>query len=301
MNNRINHPLRLATGSHQAGSGKGCAMNVISWENGDTTITDMPACTDRFLARVVQRVNDMICTHRAGDMLCPECSIKVLALAHRTVGTGGDTSPGRRRVWVLLACEEAESVLPIFEARFPDDDRPRKAIEAARTGNAAYASNAAYAAAAYDAAYAASDAADAANDAANDAAAAAAADAASNAAYAAYDAAASNVAAYDASYAAYAAAAAAAADAANDAAYAAYAASNTAYAAYASNAANDAAYAAAAANDAAYAASNTASAVRLTRAHNIINRFYTLTGLDEHTTPANVTATAITRMLTTMT
>jgi hypothetical protein len=197
MNNRINHPLRLATGSHQAGSGKGCAMNVISWENGDTTITDMPACTDRFLARVVQEVNDMICTHRDGDMLCPECSIKVLALAHRTVGTGGDTSPGRRRVWVLLACEEAESVLPIFEARFPDDDRPRKAIEAARTGNAAYA--------------------------------------------------------------------------------------------------------AAAANDAAYAASNTASAVRLTRAHNIINRFYTLTGLDEHTTPANVTATAITRMLTTMT
>jgi hypothetical protein len=28
----ITEPLRLATGSHKAGSGKGCAMNVISWE-----------------------------------------------------------------------------------------------------------------------------------------------------------------------------------------------------------------------------------------------------------------------------
>jgi hypothetical protein len=28
---RITHPLRLAKGSHQPGSGKGCAMNVISF------------------------------------------------------------------------------------------------------------------------------------------------------------------------------------------------------------------------------------------------------------------------------
>ena len=28
---RITHPLRLAKGSHQPGSGKGCAMNVISY------------------------------------------------------------------------------------------------------------------------------------------------------------------------------------------------------------------------------------------------------------------------------
>ena len=30
---RITHPLRLAKGSHQPGSGKGCAMNVISYIN----------------------------------------------------------------------------------------------------------------------------------------------------------------------------------------------------------------------------------------------------------------------------
>jgi hypothetical protein len=30
---RITHPLRLAKGSHQQGSGKGCAMNVNSYIN----------------------------------------------------------------------------------------------------------------------------------------------------------------------------------------------------------------------------------------------------------------------------
>ena len=49
----IDQPLRLATGSHKRGSGKGCAMNVISWENGDTQITDFPSCSDPMLARIV--------------------------------------------------------------------------------------------------------------------------------------------------------------------------------------------------------------------------------------------------------
>ena len=32
----------------------------------------------------------------------------------------------------LIAADFAEHVLPLFEAEYPDDDRPRKAIEAAR-------------------------------------------------------------------------------------------------------------------------------------------------------------------------
>jgi len=32
----------------------------------------------------------------------------------------------------LIAADFAERVLPIFEAEYPDDDRPRKAIDAAR-------------------------------------------------------------------------------------------------------------------------------------------------------------------------
>jgi len=85
---------------------------------------------------------------------------------------------------VELAVLFAESALPIFEAKYPGDNRPRKAIAAARAylrgevaADAADAADAAYAAAA-DAAYAAA-AADAAY-------AAAAADAAYAAAYAAH-------------------------------------------------------------------------------------------------------------------
>lgn len=84
---------------------------------------------------------------------------------------------------VLCAADIAESVLHIFESKYPNDNRPRFAIEAARSGNvagddayhaayvafyvascvgashdAAYAAYAAYYAA-YDAAYAAADAA----------------------------------------------------------------------------------------------------------------------------------------------
>jgi hypothetical protein len=37
-----------------------------------------------------------------------------------------------QRTLALWAADCAERVLPIFEAKYPDDDRPRKAIEAAR-------------------------------------------------------------------------------------------------------------------------------------------------------------------------
>lgn len=174
-------PLRLATGSHEAGSGKGCAMNVVSWENGDTNITDLPACSDLMLAKLVQRVNDNYCEHRDGDLLCPSCSIAVLGLAHRTVGTSahGLDAETLHKVWVTIAVEQAESVLHIFEAECPGDDRPRKAIEAIRAWLAggsrphtaanddyvyagidsdAYAASAAYAAAYADASVAAVDA-----------------------------------------------------------------------------------------------------------------------------------------------
>ena len=129
----------------------------------------------------------------------------------------------------LFSCDVAQDVLPIYENYKPNDDRPRKAIEAAR----AYAldpsdvnkKNAA--------------------DAASASAAAAAAYAANAAAYVAAAAAAYVAAAYAAAYVADAAAAAAAA---------AYAAANAAYVADAASAAAAAAYAAAnAAANAAYA------------------------------------------------
>jgi hypothetical protein len=142
----------------------------------------------------------------------------------------------------LVAADFAERVLHIYESKYPNDDRPRKAIEAARSGTAAaraaFVAADAYVAEAADDAYAARAAfvaAYAARAASADAASAASASAAARAA---------NAAAYAARADAYSAASAAA-----DAAYAAADA-------YDAEAADDAAdaYDAARAADAAYAA-----------------------------------------------
>ena len=82
---RITHPLRLAKGSHQPGTGKGCAMNVISYINGDTQITDYPECSARPLAAMVQVVNDELAG--ADGFLSPDNSVIVLGLGWSTVGT----------------------------------------------------------------------------------------------------------------------------------------------------------------------------------------------------------------------
>jgi hypothetical protein len=82
---RITRPLRLARGSHQPGSGKGCAMNVISYVNGDTHITDFPDCSARPLAAFVQVCNDLLAG--SDDYLSPESSLLALDLAWQTVGT----------------------------------------------------------------------------------------------------------------------------------------------------------------------------------------------------------------------
>lgn len=82
---RITHPLRLASGSHQPGSAKGCAMNAISYIKGDAHITDFPATSARPLAAFVQLCNDTL----AGPdgYLSPEDSVLALDLGWLTVGT----------------------------------------------------------------------------------------------------------------------------------------------------------------------------------------------------------------------
>ena len=82
---RITHPLRLAQGSHRPGSGKGCAMNAISYINGDTRITDFPTGSARPLAILVQSCNDLLAG--PGGYLSPENSLLALELAWQTVGT----------------------------------------------------------------------------------------------------------------------------------------------------------------------------------------------------------------------
>ena len=110
----------------------------------------------------------------------------------------GETGWPTRQELVLAACACAETVLPLFEKKYPNDDRPRKAIEAAR-GWARGAEVVATVRSAAAAAYAAAAAAYAAYAAAAAAYAAYAAYAAAAAAYAADAAYAASAAAYDAS------------------------------------------------------------------------------------------------------
>jgi hypothetical protein len=248
---RITNPLRLAAGSHEPGSGKGCAMNLISYINGDTKITDYPDCSARPLARMVQALNDRL----AGPdgFLSPENSLIVLDLGWQTVGTAGTP---RNVVWQWLSDLLVDSDHGIVKHATTDGAVAirRVAELCVRESNgervsAAEWKDAQAAADAYANAYAAAAAAAAAN---VYAAAAAAADA-------------------------YAAAAAAAA--AN--VYAAAAAAADAYA-YAYAAADAGAYAAAAAAAAAnvYAAA-AADAARITFTRWAITRWRELAGLTE--------------------
>jgi hypothetical protein len=81
----ITHPLRLAKGSHQPGSGEGCAMNVISYINGDAQITDFPTGSGRPLSILVQSSNDLLAG--PNGYLSPENSLLALELAWQTVET----------------------------------------------------------------------------------------------------------------------------------------------------------------------------------------------------------------------
>jgi len=144
---RLTHPLRLAKGSHEPGSGKGCAMNVISYINGDARITDYPECSARPLAKLVQILNDALADR--GGYLSPENSVLVLDLGWRTVGTAdvprevvlrwlaelltdptygvmqfavAEDIPLIRRVADLLVCEVAAVTVSIAKLTQAQDD-----------------------------------------------------------------------------------------------------------------------------------------------------------------------------------
>ncbi len=180
---KITEPLILWRGSHTAGSGKGCAMNVVSWENGDTTITDYPACSDRMLARIVQGVNDDLAG--TDGRLTPEDALVALRLGHATVGTSshGLSDLDLHRVYVrcavfaarkVLHLDQTGTALPAIMAAEAWADHPTAAAAAVASAaaDAAAASSAAYAAASSAAAAAYAAASSVAADAAADAAAA---------------------------------------------------------------------------------------------------------------------------------
>lgn len=92
-------PLRLSRGSHQPGSGKGCAMNVISYITGEAKISDYPKCADRSVAQLVQYVNDALADDATG-FLSPADAIAVVELGMHTIGTR-NTSVQAKRMGLL--------------------------------------------------------------------------------------------------------------------------------------------------------------------------------------------------------
>ena len=114
-------PLRLAVGSHVPGTGAGCAMNVESWINDDDEITDFPDCANRLLSKAVQYVNDNVCSDRTEEIvdgqpvryLCPDCAVKVLALARRTRGTGLHDWSDSAAVWLHQELNETSQAVTV--------------------------------------------------------------------------------------------------------------------------------------------------------------------------------------------
>ena len=118
---------QLAVGTHQRGTGKACIMNAISYLNGDSKITDLPSCTDPVLATLAQMVNDSLCRHRLGDLLCSDCSHVMWRLGVRLIGTADRAGAAdSRENWLswLRVCHAAIEVRRDFTDRHYIDQYP---------------------------------------------------------------------------------------------------------------------------------------------------------------------------------
>lgn len=107
----------LSAGAHEAGARQVCAMEAAAWLANEKHF-DKPECVHPAIAEFARRCNDAS-TDAERQTLWP--------LILRSMGTASDDHV----LNVRLAIWCATQVLPEFESRFPNDDRPRKAIEAA--------------------------------------------------------------------------------------------------------------------------------------------------------------------------
>ena len=100
-----------------------CYMETVSLIAGEK-ITDRPACACPVITQYGIRLNDDFEN---------EDRQRLLPLVWATAGTRSEKhEQERREILCRAAVDLAELVLPIFEERYPDDNRPRLAIEAAK-------------------------------------------------------------------------------------------------------------------------------------------------------------------------
>ena len=117
MSDTTNPVPWLRSGVGETPQDGGCIMQIIDWIDRNEW-TDQPVCVHPVLRRLAIRANDSL--DDAGRQ-------KLLDLAPRLMNTNSDD----KKLSVQLAVFCARDVLPIFEAKYPSDDRPRLSIEAA--------------------------------------------------------------------------------------------------------------------------------------------------------------------------
>jgi hypothetical protein len=88
----VDHPILLGRGGYNAREGRGCIMNVLSWEEGQRPVTDSPASVDPFLRQLGIWANDTCCSpfHSGrpdSRAICAKCTARLLEVGHRTVGS----------------------------------------------------------------------------------------------------------------------------------------------------------------------------------------------------------------------
>ena len=110
------HPFQLAAGANQGPDDQfGCLMNVVSWMNGDTRITDQPLCTNIDLVQLCVFFNDEVLSRfgvparriDAGPMYppiyanvaTPEQSMRMVNIASLVMDTGIVSGAASRQWW----------------------------------------------------------------------------------------------------------------------------------------------------------------------------------------------------------
>lgn len=120
-------PPRLVIGSHDPGEGYGCALNVLSWEQGQPQAADYPSGVWNPFRAMVATLNDSICDHTEEttpcgcDILCPGCSVAMLDLAHRVRHTDGLLGRSSIKRFREKVCSEFPAGHVVLRSRSDDD------------------------------------------------------------------------------------------------------------------------------------------------------------------------------------
>jgi hypothetical protein len=108
----------LRKGKGKTPADGGCILQVIDWIDRESW-TDKPVCVHPVLARLAIYVN---------DKLDDKGRQRLLDLTPRLMGTANDDHV----TTIRLSAFAARRVLFVFEQLYPNDDRPRKALEATK-------------------------------------------------------------------------------------------------------------------------------------------------------------------------